>query len=118
MRNIKKLMLLSGGLTLALGCGVAFSQSHDSQQDPQQNQQRREHFEDTKQKMTQRIQDRIGKMQRSLDCVQNAQDRESLRACIPEGGGRDSGGSGMRRGGRDGFERDHGGGRNEGGDGN
>jgi hypothetical protein len=91
MSNVKKLMLSVAGLALALGCTVAFSQSENGSQD----QTSQGSLEEMKQKMAQRIQDRIGKMQQSLDCVHNAQDKDSLQACMPEKSGR----SGMKRGG-------------------
>lgn len=39
-----------------------------------------------KQRIEQRIQDRINKMQSVLACVQGAQDRQALRQCLPRRG--------------------------------
>lgn len=41
-----------------------------------------------KQRIEQRIQENITRMQQMLTCVQDAQDRESLRNCRPKGGRR------------------------------
>ena len=52
-------------------------------------------FADVKQRIEQRIQDQITKMQGRLSCVQNAQDPQTLRSCLPKRRGR--GGNGMRQ---------------------
>ncbi len=123
MEFIGKLTLLFGGLILALGWGVAFPQNQDSQQNSQQSSQQstqqnsqqdaqnnsqqppppRENLADMKQKMSGRIQSRIGSMQKALDCIKNAQDAVSLRACVKEARNRSPGGAGMMRGGMGGY---------------
>ena len=48
-----------------------------------------------KQRVEQRLQDTIAKLQASLTCVQNAQDKQSLRSCLPKHGQRRRGGNRM-----------------------
>ena len=60
----------------------------DGSQGGQPNQQQRqERFEAMKQKITDRLQER-------LSCVQNAQDPDALRACMPKRNGRGQRGPG------------------------
>lgn len=118
MGTIGNKLLLAGVLVLALSAGAAYSQSQDPRQDSrpdlqqnsQQNQQSNGSLEDRKKKMTLRIQDRISKLQKSLDCVKNAQDSDALHACLPERGDRSSGKPGMKRGGWGGSDRSDSGG--------
>ncbi len=63
------------------------NQPEDNQGGQPNQQQRQERFQAMKQKITDRIQER-------LSCVQNAQDPEALRACMPKRNGRGQGGPG------------------------
>lgn len=56
-------------------------------------------FATIQQRIEQRIQDRISKMQERLSCVQNAQDRQGLRSCLPNRGQRRRGGGAQQQGG-------------------
>lgn len=56
-------------------------------------------FATIQQRVEQRIRSRISQMQDRLTCVQNAQDRQSLRSCLPNRGRRrPGGGPGMGQG--------------------
>ena len=88
---MKKSAMISAIVMTISSLGAMAQQTSQQQggQGAQQNQQQRqEHFSDEKQKITQRIQDRIGKMQDRLACVQNSPDQKSLRACFPKRDGR------------------------------
>lgn len=47
-----------------------------------------QNLDSIKQRIEQHIQDHINKMQSILTCVQNAQDRQTLRQCMPKRRGR------------------------------
>jgi len=114
MMTNKELLSALAGLALTLSCGAAFSQSQNYPQEAAPNQSGQSSFEDMKLKMADRILERIGKLQQSLDCVRHAKDEESLHACQPRGGDREPGRSRMRHD-RDGdSDRSYGGGRGDG----
>jgi TolA-binding protein len=60
--------------------------------------QDQESFEQRKQKLVQRMQDRIADMQHRLSCVQQAQDADAVRECFPRRGERGPGNQGRRPG--------------------
>ena len=83
--SIKKFILITFVTLFATMAAPSFAAPGDQGQGGQ-NQDR---FKEAKQKISQRIQDRINKMQERLTCVNNAQDRKSLKACFPDRGDRD-----------------------------
>lgn len=56
-----------------------------------------QNLDQMKQRLEQRLQQAISKMQERLICVQNAQDPQTLRACMPKRGMRRHGGDTMGR---------------------
>jgi hypothetical protein len=52
-------------------------------QQPSQGGGHEANIQDMKQKVSARIQERINRLQTAQQCVQQAQDREQLRACMP-----------------------------------
>ena len=95
---MKNKILMCAAITMVMLSVEAMAQQDNQQEGGQggqpNQQQRQERFEGVKQKIAERIQDRIGKMQERLSCVQNAQDPDALRACMPERNGRGQRGPG------------------------
>ena len=110
---MKKLVIISTIAMAVASWGASAQQSTPQPGEAENQPQSQEHFKDQKQKIAQRIQERIGKMQERLSCVQSAQGPNALRACFPEREGRGQGRPGAGQAGR---QDGHGGGPNEGGD--
>ncbi len=75
-------------ITLFLSAPI-FAQQQGGAQDEQQggqgqNQQR---FQERKQKILERMNDRLQKVQANINCVNQAQNPKELRACRPQGQG-------------------------------
>jgi len=66
-----------------------FAQQQNGQQGgPQGGQgQNQQQFQEHKQKMLERMNDRLEKIQNRINCVQQAQNRQALKACLPQGQG-------------------------------
>jgi hypothetical protein len=77
-----------------LGIGQVMAETSQEIGQPGSNPGTQQDFDTIKQRIEQRIQDGIAKMQEKLSCVQNAQDPQTLRSCLPNRGGRRRGGFG------------------------
>lgn len=88
---MKNKVLMFGAIAMVMLSVEAMAQQDNQQAGGQGGQasqeQRQQRFEAVKQKITERIQER-------LSCVQNAQDPEALRACMPKRNGRGQRGPG------------------------
>lgn len=84
MKRIIVMMSIIVIMMPSLGARAQQPPQEKGSQDTQQNQpQNQAGFVDAKRKIAQRIHERIGKMQKRLSCVENAQNTNALHACFP-----------------------------------
>ena len=77
---------LVAAFTLSLFTVPAIGQQPGNQKGGKGGEPTPEQFQEGKQKLLERIDSRIQMLQQAKSCVQQAQNREQLRACRPEGG--------------------------------
>lgn len=80
---MKSIIKMLGVVVMTMPSFGAIAQQFPRETGIQNGQHYQPGFVDAKKKIAQRIQERIGKMEKRLGCVRNAQDTNALHACFP-----------------------------------
>lgn len=79
-------LVMSFSLILAIFASTGPVKAETAQGNGQGSFDNVQNFDQAKQRVEQRLQSVISKMQEHLSCVENAQDPQTLRACLPNRG--------------------------------
>lgn len=90
---MKQLLMICLLVVLGAGSSAVLADQAAGESSPGGGQ----NFDQIKQRLEQRMQQVISKMQERLSCIQNAQDPQTLRACMPKRGMRRHAGEDMGR---------------------